>query len=43
MRDVLAWLIAATGAAVVGLVAGAVTAAIVAVGGAPFRKAKPGH
>jgi uncharacterized protein len=41
--DVLAWLISATGAAVVGLVAGAVTAAIVAIGGAPFRKAKPGH
>ena len=41
--DVLGWLVSATGAAVVGLVAGAVTAAIVAIGGAPFRKAKPGH
>jgi hypothetical protein len=41
--NVLAWLVSATGAAVVGLGAGAVTAAIVAVGGAPFRKAKPGH
>ncbi len=41
--DVLAWLVSATGAAAVGLVAGAVTAAIVAVAAAPFRKAKPGH
>ena len=41
--DVLAWLVSATGAAAIGLVAGAVTAAILAVGAAPFRKAKPGH
>jgi predicted DNA repair protein MutK len=41
--DVLAWLVSAAGAAMVGLVAGAVTAAIVAIGGAPFRRAKPGH
>jgi predicted DNA repair protein MutK len=40
--DVLAWLVSATGAAIVGLIAGAITAAVVAVGGAPFRKAKPG-
>jgi predicted DNA repair protein MutK len=39
--DVLAWLVSATGAAIVGLIAGAITAAVVAVGGAPFRKAKP--
>jgi predicted DNA repair protein MutK len=40
--DVLAWLVSAAGAAIVGLIAGAITAAVVAVGGAPFRKAKPG-
>ncbi len=40
--DVLAWLVSAGGAAIVGLIAGAVTAAVVAVGGAPFRKAKTG-
>ena len=41
--DVLAWLVSATGAAIVGLVAGALTAAVVAVVGAPFRKTKAGH
>jgi uncharacterized protein len=41
--DVLAWVVSAVGAAIVGLIAGAITAAVVAVGGAPFRKAKPGH
>jgi hypothetical protein len=41
--DVLGWLVSASAAAVVGLAAGAVTAGIVAVGAAPFRKAKPGH
>ena len=41
--DVLAWLVAATSAAIVGLVAGALTAAVIAVVGAPFRKAKSGH
>ena len=30
------------GAAIIGLIAGAITAAVVAVGGAPFRKAKTG-
>jgi predicted DNA repair protein MutK len=41
--SVLAWLVTATGAGIVGLVAGAITAALVAVVGAPFRKAKAGH
>ena len=41
--DVLAWLVSATGAAIVGLAAGALTAAVVAVVGAPFRKTKAGH
>ncbi len=41
--DALAWLVSATGAALVGLAAGAVTAAIVAIGGAPFRKRQAGH
>jgi predicted DNA repair protein MutK len=41
--DVLAWIVSATGAAVVGLIAGAITAAVVAIGGAPFRKTKTGH
>jgi predicted DNA repair protein MutK len=41
--DVLAWVVSAAGAAIVGLIAGAITAAVVAVGGAPFRKAKAGH
>jgi predicted DNA repair protein MutK len=38
---VIAWMVTATGAGIVGLVAGAITAAIWAVVGAPFRKAKP--
>jgi uncharacterized protein len=41
--DVLAWLVSAAGAAIIGLLAGAVGAVVVAVGWAPFRKAKPGH
>jgi uncharacterized protein len=41
--DVLAWLVSALSAALVGLAAGAVAAAIVALFGAPFGKAKPGH
>ena len=41
--DVLAWLASATAAAVIGVAAGALTALVVAVGGAPFRKAKTGH
>jgi uncharacterized protein len=41
--DVLAWVVSASGAAIVGLIAGAITAAVVLVGGAPFRKAKPEH
>jgi predicted DNA repair protein MutK len=39
--DVIAWIVTATGAGIVGLVAGAITAAVWAVVGAPFRKAKP--
>jgi predicted DNA repair protein MutK len=38
---VIAWLVTATGSAIVGLIAGAVTAAVWSVVGAPFRKAKP--
>jgi uncharacterized protein len=41
--DVLAWVLSAAGAAIVGLIAGAITAAVVAIGGAPFRKAKAEH
>jgi uncharacterized protein len=41
--DVLAWVVSASGAAIVGFIAGAITAAVVLVGGAPFRKAKPEH
>ena len=41
--DVLAWLVSALSAALVGLAAGAVAAAIVALFGSPFGKAKPGH
>jgi uncharacterized protein len=41
--DVLAWVVSATGAAIVGLIAGAITAVVVAIGGAPFRKAKAEH
>ena len=41
--DVLAWVVSAGGAAIVGLIAGAVTAAVVAIGGAPFRKTKAEH
>ena len=41
--DVAAWLVSAAGAAIVGLVAGAITAAVVAIVGAPFRKATAGH
>jgi len=41
--DVLAWLVSASAAAVAGLAAGAVTAGIVAVGAAPFRKTRPGQ
>ncbi|MTD94027.1 DUF808 family protein [Hyphomicrobium sp. xq] len=40
---VASWLVTATGSAIVGLVAGAVTAAVVAIGGAPFRKRQAGH
>jgi predicted DNA repair protein MutK len=40
---VVAWLVTATGAAIVGLIAGAITAAAVAIFGAPFRKTKAGH
>jgi predicted DNA repair protein MutK len=39
---VISWVVTATGSAIVGLVAGAVTAAVWSVAGAPFRKAKPG-
>jgi len=38
----LAWLVAAAGAAVVGLVAGALTGVVVSIVTAPFRKAKTG-
>jgi predicted DNA repair protein MutK len=38
---VIFWLLTATGSAIVGLVAGAITAAVWSVVGAPFRKAKP--
>jgi predicted DNA repair protein MutK len=38
---VIALLVTATGSAIVGLIAGAVTAAVWSVVGAPFRKAKP--
>ena len=41
--DVLAWAVSAASAAIVGLAAGAVTAAVITIGGAPFRKAKTGH
>ncbi len=37
------WLVSATGSAIVGLIAGAITAAIVAVVGAPFRKTTADH
>ena len=40
--DVVGWLVTAAGSGIVGLVAGAITAAVWAVVGAPFRKAKPG-
>jgi uncharacterized protein len=40
---VLAWAASAASAAVVGLVAGAVTAIVVTIVRAPFRKAKPEH
>ncbi len=38
---VASWLVTATGSAIVGLIAGAVTAGVWSVVGAPFRKAKP--
>ncbi len=41
--DIVVWLVSATGSAIVGLIAGAITAAIVAVVGSPFRKAKADH
>jgi hypothetical protein len=41
--DVLAWIANATGSAIVGLVAGAIVAAVVAVAWTPFRKAKTEH
>ncbi|MFA5901055.1 MAG: DUF808 domain-containing protein [Hyphomicrobium sp.] len=41
--EVTAWIVSATGFAVVGLLAGAVTAALVAIGRAPFRKTKAEH
>lgn len=41
--DVFAWAVSAASAAIVGLAAGAVTAAVITIGGAPFRKAKTGH
>jgi predicted DNA repair protein MutK len=39
--DAIVWLVTAAGSGVVGLVAGAITAAVWWVAGAPFRKAKP--
>lgn len=41
--DILAWVATAAGSAIVGLVAGAITAIIVAIAMAPFRKTKPEH
>ncbi len=41
--DLLAWAASAAGAAVVGLVAGGITAILVSVARAPFRKAKAEH
>jgi predicted DNA repair protein MutK len=41
--DVVGWLVSAAGAAIVGVIAGAITAAAVAVFGAPFRKTRAGH
>jgi predicted DNA repair protein MutK len=41
--EILAWLVSAIGATVVAVVAGAVTALLVAIGKAPFRKIKTGH
>ncbi len=38
--DLLAWLVSATGSAIVGLAAGAATAAVLAIGKTPFRRAK---
>jgi hypothetical protein len=43
LGGVLAWAVSAGGAAVVGLVAGAVTALVVTVVSAPFRKARSEH
>lgn len=43
LDDILAWIATAAGSAVVGLVAGAITAAVVTIGKAPFRKAKAEH
>jgi predicted DNA repair protein MutK len=39
--EAIVWLVMAAGSGVVGLVAGAITAAVWWVAGAPFRKAKP--
>jgi predicted DNA repair protein MutK len=40
--EIAAWLVSAAGSAVVGVIAGAVTAAVVWVARAPFRKPEPG-
>lgn len=41
--DILAWIVTASGSAVVGLIAGAVTAIIATIAKAPFRNTKPEH
>lgn len=38
--DILAWIVSAAGSAVVGIVAGAITAVLVAIGRAPFARAR---
>lgn len=43
LGDVLAWIASAAGSAIVGLVAGAITAIVVTIAMAPFRKAKAEH
>lgn len=43
LGDVFAWIASAGGSAIVGLLAGAITAVMIAVAKAPFRKTKEGH
>ncbi len=42
-REAISWLVTASGFAVVGVIAGAITAAVLVIAGAPFRKAKAEH